>query len=320
MPALALAAPGGILCGISLAWVYIIASRPLAGTLGATLSQFVSTFAVWVLAERLGLSAVLAIVAFAMTVARVMPERTRARDRVHSYAVWEAAVFVLNVLAFLLIGLQARAIVTRLPGSELRHALGFAALVVLVVVTVRTAWVMLFGAAPPIRKTARRSASTHGRAGLGGGAVRHAWVGHVGRGAGAPRSVSVARSGGAQRIQRGARNPDRSRPQPGALDQMPWFRARCVVFLGSSPAPASRYSAARSRSSRGARTSLPAPCERFTATSCARRNALRPPREVSGSDQLRRQVVAAERRVLARMRRDGRIGDDVFHKLEMELD
>ena len=76
--------------------------------------QFVSTFGVWIVADRIGLSGVLTIVGYAMTLARTAPARTPARLRVPSYAVWDTAVFVLNVLAFVLIGLQMRPIWERL--------------------------------------------------------------------------------------------------------------------------------------------------------------------------------------------------------------
>jgi CPA1 family monovalent cation:H+ antiporter len=68
--------------------------------------QLIGTFGVWLLADRLGLSGILTMVAYAITIARRAPGTTPARVRVPSYAVWETAVFVLNVLAFVLIGLQ----------------------------------------------------------------------------------------------------------------------------------------------------------------------------------------------------------------------
>ena len=43
---------------------------------------------------------------YAVTLARTAPARTPARLRVPTYAVWETVVFVLNVLAFMLIGMQ----------------------------------------------------------------------------------------------------------------------------------------------------------------------------------------------------------------------
>ena len=55
----------------------------------AIILQFVTTFGVWILAEHIGLSAVLTMVSYAITVARTAPARIPARSRIPSYAVWE---------------------------------------------------------------------------------------------------------------------------------------------------------------------------------------------------------------------------------------
>ena len=72
--------------------------------------QFVTTWGVWILADRLGLSPVLTIVIYGMTLGRFAPAHNPASIRVPSYAVWDTAVMVLNALAFVLIGLQLRPI------------------------------------------------------------------------------------------------------------------------------------------------------------------------------------------------------------------
>ena len=105
------------------------------------LVQFLSTFGVWLVAEALHVSAIITVVAYAMTLARIVPVRTGARHRIASYAVWEVAVFVLNALAFILIGLQLRGILHRLDG-DIGEALLFAGAACLVVVAVRFAWAM----------------------------------------------------------------------------------------------------------------------------------------------------------------------------------
>ncbi|KQS77131.1 sodium:proton antiporter [Rhizobium sp. Leaf384] len=133
----AIAAPGGILLGIATAWATARVTTYVAGTLGGNLLQFVQTFLLWILAERLGLSAVLAIVAFAMTAAASSTSRSSARMRVQSYAVWSAVVFVLNVMAFLLMGMQVRDILGGMTSDRLIHVSGFIAAVVATVVLVR---------------------------------------------------------------------------------------------------------------------------------------------------------------------------------------
>jgi len=104
----------------------------------AVIVQFCSTFAVWTLAERLHLSGILTMVVFAMAISRIAAQATPARVRVPSYAVWEVAVFVLNVLAFILVGLQLRQIVERTAWTQ---DLGVAAAVCAAVVLARIVWV-----------------------------------------------------------------------------------------------------------------------------------------------------------------------------------
>ncbi|MBZ9964414.1 sodium:proton antiporter [Mesorhizobium sp. B292B1B] len=111
-----------------------------------TVVQFAGTFGVWILADRLGLSAIITIVVYAMTIARTAPRRMSARKRVSSYSVWETAVFVLNVLAFVLMGLQARLIVGRLAEQGQSEAFLFAGTVLAVVIVSRLAWVLGCGA------------------------------------------------------------------------------------------------------------------------------------------------------------------------------
>jgi monovalent cation/hydrogen antiporter len=106
--------------------------------------QFVTTFGVWILADRLGLSGVLTMVCYAITVARTSPERTPARIRIPAYAVWETVVFVMNILAFIFIGLQIRPILESLEAADRGRYFELAGAVLLTVIVVRLAWHMSF--------------------------------------------------------------------------------------------------------------------------------------------------------------------------------
>jgi Na+/H+ antiporter len=143
----ALAAPGGIVFGLVLARLFIAIAGWFAGTLSSVIMQFTGTFGVWILADRLHLSPVLAVVAFAMLIAHEMPGRVSARDRVQSYSVWSVAVFVLNVLAFLFMGMQTRAIVAALPSNELWPALRVALMVLATVIVTRVLILSVYHAA-----------------------------------------------------------------------------------------------------------------------------------------------------------------------------
>ena len=145
-PEIVLALAGSLVAGFLFARISMSLTRRITDAPSSIIVQFAGTFTVWIVAERLGLSGILTIVAYAITMARTAPARMPARLRVPSYAVWETAVFVLNVLAFMLIGLQLRPIWQRLDDPvRLRYCL-VAAAVLGIVILARMAWVAIYGA------------------------------------------------------------------------------------------------------------------------------------------------------------------------------
>src|SRR6185295_14368905 len=74
------------------------------------------------------------------------PARTPARIRIPSYAVWETVVFMLNVLAFVFIGLQIRPILDSLDPAVRGRYFAVACAVLVTVILVRIAWHMSFNA------------------------------------------------------------------------------------------------------------------------------------------------------------------------------
>lgn len=146
VPMLLLTCGGGVIAGWLLARLQIRAVRSVKDVSISVVLQFIGTFAVWMIAERLGLSAIITVVAFAMTIAQRMAGRMGARHRIASYAVWDVAVLVLNVLAFVMIGLQLRGILSRVHGDEWRIYALTAGAVCAAVILVRVAWVLLYSA------------------------------------------------------------------------------------------------------------------------------------------------------------------------------
>lgn len=141
---LSVAMIAGAALGFALAHLSIRLIEKVTDIPSAIILQFATTFGVWILAEQLHLSPIVTIVTYAITAARIAPQRTPARLRIPSYAVWETVVFVLNVLAFVLIGLQLRPIFESLMPAERTHYLQIAAAVLGTVIVVRFAWVMLY--------------------------------------------------------------------------------------------------------------------------------------------------------------------------------
>ncbi len=145
-PAFLFAVVGSVIVGPALGWLTLRVTDRVRDVPTAIIFQFVSTFGVWILADRIGLSAVLTMVCYAVTVARTAPARIPARIRIPSYAVWDTVVFVLNVLAFVFIGLQIRPILTSLEPAARGQYLAVAGAVLVTVIVVRIAWHMSFNA------------------------------------------------------------------------------------------------------------------------------------------------------------------------------
>ncbi len=143
IPALLFSAGGGVALGVALGWAFPRLTKRIDDVAVHVAMQFAGTFAVWVIAERIGASAVLTVVAYALTLAQTTQTGQDASNRRASFAVWDVAVYVLNALAFILVGLQLHPILRSADGQEWFY-LGFAGAVLATVVLARIAWVMIY--------------------------------------------------------------------------------------------------------------------------------------------------------------------------------
>lgn len=161
VPTLLVVTVGSVVLALVLARLVLWVSARIDEAPIAVVVQFCATFAVWIVAERLHLSGILTVVVFAMATARRASDVIPARVRVPSFAVWELAVFVLNVLAFTLVGLQLKEIVGRVDASTLLAYVGVAVAVCVATILARIAWV---SAAAAVNRWRRRPShdGTHG--------------------------------------------------------------------------------------------------------------------------------------------------------------
>src|SRR3954454_19198021 len=141
LPTLLAVTLGSVVLGLVLARVTLFVNARIRDVATAVVVQFCSTFGVWMLAERLHLSGIITMVVFAMSASRRSPEILPARIRIPSWAVWEVAVFVLNVLAFILVGFQLKSLAARAGGATGVWYAAVAAVVCVAVIVARIAWV-----------------------------------------------------------------------------------------------------------------------------------------------------------------------------------
>jgi CPA1 family monovalent cation:H+ antiporter len=150
---------GGIAVGLAVGWLVLWARRHVADDpdIQNTVS-LLTPFAAYLLAEEpshwawqeLGLpgdfafSGVLAVVTTGLYLGRRAPEYISSETRLQGYAFWELVTFLLNGLIFALIGLQLQSILERLsegteyPAAEL---VLYGALISLAVIVARFLWV-----------------------------------------------------------------------------------------------------------------------------------------------------------------------------------
>lgn len=141
IPTLVIVTVGSVLLGLVLSRVTLLVNARITDVATGVIVQFCGTFLVWILAEQLHLSGIITVVVFAMAASRRAPEIMPARIRIPAFAVWEVAVFVLNVLAFILVGFQLKSIVARMTAGTGGRYFAFAAAVTVAVILARFAWV-----------------------------------------------------------------------------------------------------------------------------------------------------------------------------------
>ena len=256
-----------------------------------------------------------------------MPDLIPARLRIQSYAVWEVAVFVLNVLAFILIGLQLKPILARLTRQRARAVRRGGGRVCVAVILVRIVWVHDLRGDGEI---ARTSGSATGEAG-GRRLVRHARHRDAGR-----RARAAGRGAGAAFPYR----------------DLILFTAFCVVLgtlvvQGMTVRPLMRLlrleddgsvdrevRIARAETARAGLAVVDGAGDSEILAFLRRKYVARVRRvEQDGGAQddpevegwrdfsvVLQRAQAAERRTLSDLRARGVIGDDAFHLVEEELD
>ncbi|TPK02275.1 sodium:proton antiporter [Mesorhizobium sp. B2-5-9] len=322
-PMVVLSTVGSLVAGYVLGRLSLATLSRIEDAASGTVVQFAGTFGVWILADRLGLSAIITIVVYAMTIAQTAPRRMSARKRVSSYSVWETAVFVLNVLAFVLMGLQARSIVGRLAGTGELDAFVFAAAVLAVVIVSRLIWVLGCGAV--IRWFARFGGAEHqpDTPSFRGG-VLIGWCGM--------RGLVTLAAAFALPVEFPARDPIvlaaftvvlgtlvlqgmSLKPllrvlklDPDETVDREVAKARVVVMQAALDVLSGKTSSAAA-----------AVREQYAA----QRKVAKNPEDAQAAteyDRLRLYAIKSQRDALEELRRNGTIGDEAYHRLEEEID
>ena len=137
-------AAGGVVTGIVVGVAAVAVFSRLPQERLTVVGSFLVAWAAYIGAERLHVSGVLSTVVCGLVLSRRQHARMPATVRIQMRAVWDAAVFVLESLVFILIGLSLRGVLHRFGGSPeaLLVELPGIAVIVAAVVASRFAWIM----------------------------------------------------------------------------------------------------------------------------------------------------------------------------------
>jgi Na+/H+ antiporter len=134
------AATGGILVGLVVGLATVWLRRRLNDAPVEITISLLTPFAAYLPADRLGFSGVLATVTAGVFIGWFAPSIMQSDTRVRGRAVWEFLVFVLNGLVFILIGLQLSTVLSGQLGKSLPELLGITAIIAVAVILVRLTW------------------------------------------------------------------------------------------------------------------------------------------------------------------------------------
>ncbi|WP_201313117.1 cation:proton antiporter [Dyella sp. EPa41] len=133
VPLFTLVVLAGAAAGVLLSWPASWLMARFEDVSSAVIFQFGLTFGLWLASDWLGLSPIITVVTFAITLAQRNDYSGPAYVRLSSFAIWDSATVVLNALAFTLIGLQLRPVLEALSPEQRVHSI-LMALVILGVV------------------------------------------------------------------------------------------------------------------------------------------------------------------------------------------
>jgi CPA1 family monovalent cation:H+ antiporter len=331
---------GGIAVGLAVGWIIAQVRIRLDNIPAEILISLLSGYLAYIPANALHVSGVLAAVTVGVYLGWRSPELSTPAMRMQGNAVWVTLVFLLNALLFALVGLQLRPILDALSGRSTGRLIADAALATATVVAIRFAWVFPFLYLPKVLRG--RAAGLEGTPRWQGPAAV-SWMGMRG-------AVSLAAALALPlTTNAGEPFPGRSfivyltftvilgtlvvqgltlpallrflRLEDDGLEAKEDAKARML---------AAEAAIARLEELSGEDWVLDDTAERLRGLYDFRRSRFRARFDENddGSietrsanyQRLRHELLEAERRRVVQLRREGRISDDVMHRVERDLD
>jgi CPA1 family monovalent cation:H+ antiporter len=135
------AAVGGVAVGLAAGWLVAWMRPRIHDAAVESTISLLTPYIAYLPAEWFHVSGVLAVVTTGIYLSRKLPQVTSPRVRLRAYAIWEAVVFMLNGIIFILIGLQLPTILRALKETTSINLVGVAAIIGGVCIAARFLWI-----------------------------------------------------------------------------------------------------------------------------------------------------------------------------------
>jgi Na+/H+ antiporter len=134
-------AGGGAAIGVGVGYVVVRVQNFLTDATLITVLSLLLPFSIYLAAEHVGVSGVLAVVAMGLMMSRRSHDIYDNQTRLLKHSFWRVLGFLLNGLVFLIIGLELRSILAGLGPGAFWPTLGYGLLVSAVAIAIRMGWV-----------------------------------------------------------------------------------------------------------------------------------------------------------------------------------
>ena len=137
-----LVAGGGILAGFIIGYVLSLAHKKIEdNSLVETSLTLLTPFLAYALAEKIHVSGILSVVTAGLVLSWRSREIFSFETRLRTATVWDTAIFLLNGILFILIGLQLPELVKGLSNITLQRLIWYGVIISIITMVIRIVWV-----------------------------------------------------------------------------------------------------------------------------------------------------------------------------------
>ena len=169
--ALALSITGGVAVGAAGGWLVTVISRRTTDVVASNGLIVIAPFVLYLAAERIEGSGILAVVVAALWIAHAQSSDIGHAARLQGTQIWRQLTFLLQAMAFFLVGLELADVLQKLEQGDLGEVVFFTVVVVVLLIVIRFAFVFAMVGAQRVRGVHPRSR------GIARGAAVVAWAG-----------------------------------------------------------------------------------------------------------------------------------------------